>query len=158
MNTQTRDKALQQFPYALLIVGSTMGDSVVAIVGNWATQVSFSPALVAVSIERDSRMRQFIETSGFFSINLLPSKRTELAKTFLKPREASANSINGRKFARAKNGTPFLHDALSSIECKVIQMYPTGDHVTFIGEISDAVVHRDGEALTLRETGLRYQR
>jgi len=156
VDNRLRDKALRHFPYALLVVGSGTKESVTTIVANWASQVSFSPSLIAIAIEDDSRIRQIIEASGFFSINLLPANRPDLVKAFLKPREVAGIEINGRGFRRTDNGTPFLNDALASLECRVIHAHPTGDHVTLAGEVSDAAVHLEGDIMTLKESGLRY--
>lgn len=160
MDKTIRDRALQHFPYGLYVVGAVNGRAVATIVANWATQVSFSPALVAIAIEHDSRMRAHIEMSGFFSINMLPPNKTEIARSFVKPRETNGNDISGRRFERAKNGTPFLHDAVACIECRVVHAYPAGDHLVFVGEVTDAMIHKDGrgEVLTLRQTGWRYHR
>jgi flavin reductase (DIM6/NTAB) family NADH-FMN oxidoreductase RutF len=152
-----RDKALHHLPYALLVIGSLHGKSIVTIVANWAMQVSFAPSLLAIAIERDSRMRESIEASGFFSVNFLPADRPELAKNFLKPRAILVAEFAGTQFTPGKNGSPFLHEALASLECKVVHVYPTGDHITFIGEVLDARADREGEVLTLQETGLRYR-
>lgn len=160
MEKEVRDRALQQIPYGLYVVGSADGRSVGTIVANWATQLSFSPVLVGIAIESDSRMRTLIETSRHFSINILPSKNADLPRAFLKPAETTKDEIHGKRFDRARNGTPFLHDAVASIECMVLHSVTTGDHVMFVGEVTDAALHRDtgGDVLMLRETGLRYHR
>ncbi len=160
MERTTRDHVLQQFPYGLYVIGTANGPTVSTIVANWVTQVSFTPPLVAVGIEEDSRMRAKIEEAGFFAVNLLPAKEMAVARAFLKPRESSGDEINGRQFVRARNGMPFLKDALASIECRVVSSSRTGDHVLFVGEVTDASArHRGrGEVLTLKETGWRYHK
>jgi flavin reductase (DIM6/NTAB) family NADH-FMN oxidoreductase RutF len=38
----------------------------------------------------------------------------------------------------------------------VVLEQPAGDHVLFLGEVVDAHYNRDGESLTMKETGFRY--
>jgi len=158
VNDSDAKAALGQVPYGLYIIGSANGDRIAAIVANWVVQVSFHPQLVAVSIEQDSNMRKCIESSGFFSVNILPAGGKSIAQPFLKAKEPVANRIHGREFRTAMNGSPFLLDANACVECKVVQRLDAGDHVLFVGEVVDAVTHREGDALTLRETGWNYQK
>ena len=152
-------RVLEHIPYGLYIVGSLNGTVPAAIVANWVTQVSFSPPWVAIAVEAGSRMREYIGRSEVFSVNILPSGGRDLAKAFLKGPEAQEDTIGGKKFERAKNGTPFLVDASASFECRVMNTLDVPDHVVFVGEVVDALLRREGTGvLTLRETGWRYNR
>jgi len=152
------ERALRQFPYGLYVVGSTEGESVLTIIANWATQVSFSPPLIGIAIEDDSRMRSVIESSGYFSINVLPSGAKEVAKAFAGGHAAGITPGPRHRFTLAPHGTPFLDEASASIECAVRQSHATGDHVMFVGEGLTAAMHREGDVLTLKETGWHYRR
>jgi len=153
----TRERALERIPYGLHVVGSADGSSVAMIIANWATQVSFDPPMVAVAIEEDSRMRQAIEASGYFSLKILPSGSQETARAIARSRPGTPSGIGDRKFVPSTHGTPFLAEASACIECRVAQSHRTGDHRTFFGEVLEAVTHREGDVLTLKETGWRYR-
>lgn len=158
MDRKIRTKALQALSYGLYVVGTTNDGAVSTILANWVTQVSFDPALVAVAIEKDSSMKQQIERSGVFSINMLPAGGKDIARAFFKPSVSVGTVINGREFTLLKRGTPILSDARAALECSVVLATPMGDHVLFVGEVTDAVTRRDGDVLTLRETGWHYFR
>ena len=156
---ETAGRVLRHIPYGLYVVGSLNGRTPAAIVANWVTQVSFSPAWVAIAVEGDSRMREYIAASGVFSVNILPSGGRDTAKAFLKGPEAKSGTIGGRPFEPAKNGTPFLLDAVAAFECRVMNTLEVPDHLLFVGEVVDAVLRReDPDVLTLRETGWHYNR
>lgn len=156
---ETTGRVLEQIPYGLYVVGSLNGTVPVTMVANWVTQVSFSPPWVAMAVEMGSRMREYIGLSGVFSVNILPSGGRDVAKAFLKGPGAKGDTIGGRKFEAAKNGAPFLVDAVASFECRVMHTLEVPDHVVFIGEVVDALLRREGtDVLTLRETGWRYNR
>ncbi|HTY58210.1 MAG TPA: flavin reductase family protein [Bacteroidota bacterium] len=156
---ETTGRVLQQIPYGLYVVGSLNGTVPSTIVANWVTQVSFSPPWVAMAVEADSRMREYIRRSGLFSVNILPAGAREMAKAFLKGPEAAGGMIGGKRYEQAKNGTPFLVEASASFECRVMQTLEVPDHQVFVGEVVDAVLRREGtDVLTLRETGWHYSR
>ncbi|MGB5874024.1 MAG: flavin reductase family protein [Bacteroidota bacterium] len=147
---------LEMFPYGLFVVGSMTENSPVAIIANWATQVSFRPPLVALAIEEDSKMRRSIEQSGFFSINLLPAGATETARKFA--RSSSQQSREEPKLILAESGIPFVEEAVGSIGCRMVQTLTTGDHLTVVGEVVEARGGEEGgNVLTLKETGWRYR-
>ena len=156
---ETPGRVLQYIPYGLYVVGSLNGPVPATMVANWVTKVSFSPPWVAIAVEADSRMREYIGRSGVFSVNILPSGGREMAKAFLKGPEAKGDTIGGKKFEPAKNGSPFLVDASASFECRVMHALEVPDHEVFIGEVVDALLRREGtDVLTLRETGWRYSK
>jgi flavin reductase (DIM6/NTAB) family NADH-FMN oxidoreductase RutF len=152
------NKVLSKIPYGLVVIGSTSGDGFAAMVATWVTQVSFKPPLVAAAIESGSAMRGSIEKSALFSLNLLPAGGKDLAKDFLKSHPSVGSAINGHDFRKGKHGSPFLVEATASAECRVIDRFATGDHVLFVGEVVDAVVKKEGDVLTLKETGWKYQK
>jgi len=158
LDKTTRNKVLSKIPYGLYVVGSNTKDGVSTIIANWISQVSFHPPLVAIAVEYDSDMRDYIEESKFFSINMLAKGSTQLAKAFLKKSKQSGSMLNGKEATVTKYGTPYLKDSVASIECKVVNSLEVGDHVLFVGEVIDAVSHDDGEILTLKETGWKYSR
>jgi len=148
-------RVLELFPYGLFVVGSMNENSPVAIIANWATQVSFRPPLVALAIEEDSKMRESIEQSGLFSINLLPAGATETAKKFAR---SSSQQREVSKLTLAESGIPFVEKAVGSIGCRVVQILTTGDHLTVVGEVVEARGGDEGgNVLTLKETGWRYR-
>jgi flavin reductase (DIM6/NTAB) family NADH-FMN oxidoreductase RutF len=149
---------LKALHYGLYVIGSTNADRVTTIVANWVTQVSFHPPLILIAIEKESRMEDYIKAANVFSVNLLPAGAKQLAKVFIKPGVHRGQSINGREFHLASNGTPFLKDAFASIACSVVHSVEAGDHMLFIGEAVEAVLHGNGEALTLKETGWQYSK
>ncbi len=158
MDKTLRNKILAKIPYGLYIVGSRSGNEVSAIIANWVGQVSFEPPLMSVSIEHDSDMRVYIESSMYFSINMLPPGSVYFAKHFLKKSAYAKSTLNGKEIVFGKHGSPFLKDAVSSLECSVVNSVRAGDHILFVGEVIDGVSHSEEQILTLKETGWKYSR
>lgn len=156
MDNQAKKTALRGISYGLYVVGTKDGDEVHAFTANWLTQASFAPPLVAVGVKKDSASYPSIKKSGVFSVNILESGQKDLAFAFFKPVQREGNQLGGAEFYTQTTGSPILKDALSWFECKVTDSIDGGDHGVFVGEVVDAGVHREGDPLTLKETGLFY--
>jgi flavin reductase (DIM6/NTAB) family NADH-FMN oxidoreductase RutF len=158
MDRREARNVLSQFPYGIFVVGSRESGRPQVMIATWITQVSFFPQLIAISLEPDSNMAHGVRESGYFSLNLLPSDGKEIAASFLKTPEVTASSIGGHEYREALNGSPFLLEATASLECRVVHRSMTGDHELVVGEVVDACTNREGEVLTMRNTGWNYQR
>jgi flavin reductase (DIM6/NTAB) family NADH-FMN oxidoreductase RutF len=164
-------EALETFPYGLYIVGSRSEDGTLnAMMADWLMQVSFTPRLVACSIERDATTLRYVRSTGVFTVNVLPADARELAQHFAQPRDAS--KIKGRSEAgRAviydklagiayalgeQTQCPLLDEALAWLECRAEQFVDAGDHTIVVGRVLDGAVLREGDALTQKILGWSY--
>ncbi|QSO48896.1 flavin reductase family protein [Alicyclobacillus mengziensis] len=156
MDEQAKKTALRGISYGLYVIGTKVGDDVNAFTGNWVTQTSFAPPLVAIGAKKGTTSTDGIHDSGVFSVNVLETGQKDLAFSFFKPVSRVGNKFGDVEFYTQATGSPILKDALSWFECKVVHEYDGGDHVIFVGEVVDAGVHREGSPMTLSETGLFY--
>ncbi|MBI4409730.1 MAG: flavin reductase family protein, partial [Gemmatimonadetes bacterium] len=53
-------------------------------------------------------------------------------------------------------GAPVLTDGIGFVECRIVSETPSGDHTLVIGEIVEAGVFHEGEALTVQKAGMSY--
>lgn len=151
-------QVLRQFPYGLYLVGASRNGHPLVVLANWVTQVSFSPPLVVVSIELQSKIHQFITVSGYFSVNVLPAGNTELARSFLKSQEMREGKINGHSVELTKHGSPMIGEASAWLECKVETAHEAGDHTLFVGQVIHSHANFESAGMTLRESGLNYRK
>jgi flavin reductase (DIM6/NTAB) family NADH-FMN oxidoreductase RutF len=143
--------------YGLYVVGSKHGDTVNAMTANWLTQVSFTPEIVALAVEKDSLTRRLIDEGRVFAVSVLERSQKEIAQHFIRHQEGSGEKIGGYLFRRGQTGAPVLEDCLAYLDCRVVGSSPQGDHLMVFGEVVDSgMVQKDAEPLTLRETGWRY--
>ncbi len=157
MDNATAKKALRMFTYGMYIVTTASeGGEVGAFTADWVTQVSFEPRMVAVSVEQDAYSLGVMRKSGVFAVNILESGQRELAGQFGRATAKVGNKLEGYGHSAGSTGSPLLGEALGAVECRIVMEYPTGDHVLFTGEVVDAHVSREGDPLTMKETGFRY--
>ena len=156
MDPKAKKTALRGITYGLYVVGTKDENGVNGFAGNWLTQTSFEPPMVAVAAKAGTRSQEQIAKSGVFSVNVLEAGQKEMATAFFRSLEPEGNTLAGYEFTLEETGCPIFKDAISYFECKVVEKVEKGDHFIYIGEVINAGVHREGEPLTLKETGFYY--
>jgi len=131
-------------PTGVWVVTARAGEKINGMTAAWATQVSFKPALVAVSIAPPRYTHALIKESGYFCMNLLADDQMELAKLFGFKSGKKVNKFKNVAYENALKGSPILKDAVAYVECEVKDVVTTGDHDLFIGEVLDAAVLNEG--------------
>jgi flavin reductase (DIM6/NTAB) family NADH-FMN oxidoreductase RutF len=147
-------------PSGLYVIGSRAGGRRNLMTANWATQVSFAPKLVAVSVEQEALTAQLITESRVFSLSVVDRDDRAIVRKFVKPVEydEASGTLNGFAFHEATTGAPILDQALAYVDCEVREQVPVGDHVLFVGEVLEAAFQGDEGALPLRieDTRMSY--
>lgn len=159
MDEAAKKTALRMIPYGMFVLSTkdNNGPGVNAATINWATQTSFKPPLVAVGVKADSGVHQQIRDSGVFAINVIGKDQKDIAFTFFKPQKPEGNSLGGHNFELGKNtGCPLFLNLPAWWECKVVGEVAKGDHTLFVGEVLDAGIRRDDQAILMRDHGLNY--
>jgi flavin reductase (DIM6/NTAB) family NADH-FMN oxidoreductase RutF len=156
MNEDAKQAALRAFTYGLVVVGARAGDEVNGMTANWLTQVSFEPPLVAVAVERRAHTHGLIEQGRCFSLNILASGQKAIAARFTQPQRRAGDKLGSFDIRIGRTGCPILNEALGYVDCELTQAVDAGDHTLFIGRVVDAGLQRDGQPLTLAETGWHY--
>ncbi|MCI1858306.1 MAG: flavin reductase family protein [Sporolactobacillus sp.] len=156
MDPKARKTALRGITYGLYLIGTKDQSGVNAFAGNFLTQTSFEPPLVALAAKAGTRSQQQIAASGVFSVNVLESGQKKIVMDFFRPLKEEDGKLAGHAFDRAETGCPIFNDALSFFECKVVDQIERGDHYLYVGEVINAGVHRAGDPLTMKETGFYY--
>ncbi len=157
LDNATAKKVLRMFTYGMYVVTTAdEGGDAGAFTADWCTQVSFEPRLIALSVEQDAHSLGVLRKSGMFAVNILETGQREIAGQFGKATAKVGNKLEGVAYATGSTGSPLLEQALGAIECRVIHEHTVGDHILFVGEVMNAHLNREGEPLTMRETGFRY--
>ena len=127
---------------------------------NWASQVSFEPKLVAVSVEREALTHTLIHDGGAFSLSILDREDRAIVRKFVKPVEVSADGgeLSGFPFVERVTGAPILAQALAWVDCALRHELDVGGHTLFVGEVVDAGFAKDESTPVLRmeDTRMNY--
>lgn len=112
----------------------------------WVIPTSFKPPLLAISVGKTRYSHKLLAETGEFVVNI-PTKGLQDKVEYC----GSTSGRNVNKFEKAgltpkpakRVKVPIIEECVAHIECKVVNMFPTGDHTLFIGEVLAA--YADGE-------------
>ncbi|MDP9361438.1 MAG: flavin reductase family protein [Acidobacteriota bacterium] len=118
------------------------------------TSLSLHPPLVLVCIETSVKTHEAIIAAGKFGVSILGSEQSEISSKFA---SRSDDKFTGIDVVRGALDVPLIAGALTSIECRLLEQLPGGDHTIFVGEVVD-VQTREGDPLLYFRSGYREMR
>ena len=113
--------------------------------------LSLQPPLVLVCIEKSVKTHEAIAGSKKFAVNILAEGQGEVSNRFASRAE---DKFAGLDVSRGTLGVPLLPGALTTLECRLYDQLPGGDHSIFIGEVV-AVTTAEGAPLLCFRSGYR---
>ena len=157
MDEQAKTSTLRMFTYGLYAVAAKDGDDLAAMTVNFVTQSSFTPPMITVAMETDSRTRRLVESGGHFALCVFRSGQRELAGQLGRRSANRPDKFDDVAWTPSPaTGDPILDDSLAWLECQVRGEVSSGDHTVYVAEIVGAGVHNHGTPLTMAETGFRH--
>lgn len=114
--------------------------------------LSLEPPLVLICIDRTTSSHEVITGAGTFAVNILPENGEGLSRHFA---GRIPDKFADVAFHTGQTGAPLLDGALATIECRLVERYPGGDHSIFIGEVLAAHVREGERPLVYYRSGYR---
>ena len=155
-----RRRVLWTMPSGLYVMGARAGERRNGMTLNWATQLSFDPKLLGVSVEREALTHELVREGRVFSLNIVDREDRAIVRKFTKPVEvdAEARTLNGFPYHDGRTGAPILDQAVAYLDCELRQEVEVGNHTLFIGEIVDAGFQKpeDTPVLRMEDTRMNY--
>lgn len=132
--------ALFNLSYGLYIVSAKDGDRNVGCVVNSVTQISATPATLAISINKDNYTNPCILKTGKFAVTILSEKvNPNVIGTFGFSSSKNKNKFNEVSYKTLESGLAIPTDGVCSyIECSVINQLDCFTHTIVVAEITDA--------------------
>ena len=153
-NKKQVGKALGRIASGLFVVTAKCEDKEDAVLASWGNQCAFDPPAVTIALGVMRAARRLVEGSGAFIVNVLPKDDMTLLKHFSRPPE---DIFKGVKTRKGLEGIRILSDAVSYLECEVVQAIQSGDHVLYVGEIVGGKTLKGGDPYThVRDNGFNY--
>lgn len=152
-----RKTVLRMFTYGLYALGTARGDDRDLATVNWATQVSFDPALLAISVQNDSHSIEILRDTGACALSIFGEDQREQAGLLGKRWRLRPDKVEAVVHRPgAMTGCPILENSLGAVECRVRGSMPAGDSTVFLVEPLSAEVFREGTPLTMAAAGFRH--
>ncbi len=124
----------------------------VGVTANSFNSVSLDPPLVLVCIEKSVKTHEAIRAAGRFGVSILASTQADVSGKFASKAE---DKFSGVGIRRGENGLPLIDGAICTLECRVHEQFPGGDHSIFVGEVLDAQTASDGAPLVYYRSAYR---
>ncbi len=157
MNESAKKTVLRHFPYGLYAVTVMSEGEDHAMTANWVMQTAFNPPMVVVAVENESKSLPMIRDARAFAVNVFADGQRDLAARLGRSSRNAPHKLQGVETRPAPvTGAPVLTGGLGWIECRLVATMPSGDHTLVLGEVVEAGTEREGKALTLAATGMKY--
>jgi flavin reductase (DIM6/NTAB) family NADH-FMN oxidoreductase RutF len=116
----------------------------VGLTVNAFASVSLEPPTVLVSLHRDADGHDPLIEAGHFGVSILNAQQHEWAYRFSE--DDPDHRFRELDFEEGALGSPLIKGALAWLECRVLEVFPGGDHDIVLGEVVDCG-GRDGDPL-----------
>jgi flavin reductase (DIM6/NTAB) family NADH-FMN oxidoreductase RutF len=128
-------QVMGQFTTGVTVVTTRSKDGLAGLTVNSFTSVSLEPPLVLICVDVNSTALPFIRASGNFAVNILTSEQEDLSRCFATTSSERFKHFCHASYHVASTGSPILDEALAFIDSRIVEEYPGGDHVIFLGRV-----------------------
>ena len=145
-------RAWGKFPTGVSLITTHTEDG-----GPWCTtanavsSVSLDPLLMQLSVRKDGVTCANLRRERRFGLNVLPRELQEMAALFAGPPTKERQRLPTQHRV-TNNGTILLDEALTAMDCRVVEQVEAGDHILFIAEVEEIEI-REGTPLVFYEGG-----
>lgn len=94
--------------------------------------LSLEPPQILICLDKKATIHNLLLASEVFGVNILTEQGETTSRHFARH---VPDKFSGVSYYLGQLGVPLLEDALATLECRVAQCYPGGDHSIFIGEV-----------------------
>lgn len=126
---------LGRFPTGVTVVTTCDGERPAGVTVNAFASVSLNPPLVMVSVDKRSHLHDLIARAGFFAANILGAHQQDVSRRFAGQTGDRNERFRLTPYHQGVTGAPILDDAIAHVECRVVAIYPGGDHSLFLGQV-----------------------
>ena len=137
---------------AVIGVRAPAGD-LVGMTVNSLTSVSMDPPMVLFCPSRALAAYEAYEGALYFTVSILTKGSEAISNHFAKSGIDKWGTIPHRLGA---SGAPYLENALSVMECAVVDRHPAGDHLIVLGRVLRLVVSTADEPLVFFRSRYRH--
>lgn len=148
-------KALGKFATGVAVVttwdraGNPYGVTV-----NSFTSVSLEPLLVLLCLHRQLSGLELFLSSRHFAVNVLKQQQAKLAEHFAARGSDRSVGVDGS----GATGIPIVKGSLATLECRLRDTYPGGDHLILLGQVEAVQIDNDENQFPLLFFSGAYRR
>jgi flavin reductase (DIM6/NTAB) family NADH-FMN oxidoreductase RutF len=127
--------ALSRFATGVTVLTTCDGERPAGVTVNAFTSVSLNPPLVMVCIDKRSHLHDIVARAGFYAVNVLGAHQQATSRRFAGQTADRAERFRATPYHHGATGAPLLDEAIAHIECRLVAIYPGGDHDIYLGQV-----------------------
>ncbi|HEY4694068.1 MAG TPA: flavin reductase family protein [Bellilinea sp.] len=127
--------AMRRWTTGVAVVTSRFDDRRNGMTVNSFTSVALEPPLVTVTLAVGTRTQMLVEQSGVFGVTILSEAQADLSDRFAGRTPGEEDRFTGLETFELVTGVPLLTSGLVSLDCRVVQNFPTETAILYIGQV-----------------------
>ncbi|NJP07221.1 MAG: flavin reductase family protein [Chloroflexaceae bacterium] len=123
---------MSHFASGVTVVTTAVGNERSGMTVSAFASLSLEPPLVLVCLHQQAGSHHLIQRAERFAVNMLAEDQEYLSRCFA---SHHAEKFVEGSYTISEEGLPLLKDALATIECRLVNVFPGGDHSIFVGHV-----------------------
>ena len=111
---------------------------------NAMTSLSLYPPLFLICVDNASDTLPVLLESRVFVVNVLADDQESISRVFA---SKGTDKFDGIGYHAGETGAPLFDGTLATIDCRVVETYPGGDHTILLSEVERTEVDDKKEPL-----------
>ncbi len=128
-------EVMRHWTTGVTVVSSAFEGVVHGMTVNSFTSVSIDPALVIVTLAKNTRTHELVQDSGKFGVSLLAVEQHEISDKFAGRIPEGLNRFEGVAVFYLNEEIPLIKGGLAWLECEVVQLFDLPASTMFIGQV-----------------------
>lgn len=143
-------EVMRRFPAPVAVVTTELDGECFGLTVGSLVSLSLDPALVGISIGKDSSSHEPLRQAGAWTASLLAGDQADVAQHFARSGIPPIALWNGADVHDGVRG-PLIDDALAWLECRTVSEHEAGDHTIFVAAVESTELGRAGAGLIYRD-------
>jgi flavin reductase (DIM6/NTAB) family NADH-FMN oxidoreductase RutF len=142
-------EVMRRFPAPVAVVTTQLDGERFGLTVGSLVSLSLAPALVGISIGKDSSSHEPLRRAGAWAASLLGAGQVSVAQHFARSGIPPIALWTGPSVREGTRG-PLVEGAIGWLECRTVSEHDVGDHTIFVGEVESTELGAGGAGLVYR--------
>ena len=142
LNSETLRSAMRAWSAGVTVVTAVHGEDRHGITVNSFASISLNPAVVSLSLQKNTRTHELVMHSRVFGVTILAENQQGISDLFAGRSPEVTDRLAAVQTETIATGSPFILGGLAWFDCRVSQTFDVG-----------ASTHMIAEVLAVREFG-----
>lgn len=124
-----------RFASGVTVVTTCDGERRIGMTVNAFASLSLNPPLVVICLDTSTYIHEVVTRVGYFAVNILAQDQKHLSDCFARRSEYRFREFCGARSREETTGAPVLEGVVGWADCRVVNVFPGGDHSIIVGHV-----------------------